>query len=98
MVCSSLRPLGRSFRGVLRAAAVLLLALLPALALSSVRLPKGEWRLSNTDLRVATPRGVIAVERTLQSGDLNKLAYCWHPKPAWQDLKFELDDAQSISA
>jgi hypothetical protein len=58
----------------LRLAALLLLLALPSLALSSVRLPNGEWRLSNTDLRVATPRGVIAVERTWQSDDLDKAA------------------------
>ncbi|WP_397608684.1 RHS repeat-associated core domain-containing protein [Silanimonas sp.] len=76
----------------LRLAALLLALLVPSLVLSSVRLPNGEWRLSNTDLRVSTPRGVIAVERTWQSDDLNKSAYSWHPNPAWSDLTFELDD------
>jgi hypothetical protein len=59
----------------LRLAALLLVFLVPSLAHGSVRLPNGEWRLSKTDLRVSTPRGVIAVERTWQSDDLNESAY-----------------------
>jgi len=62
------------------------------LVLSSVRLLNGEWRLFSTDFRVSTPRGVIAVEPTWQSDDLNKGAYRWPPNQSWSDLGFELDD------
>ena len=68
-----------------------LLSLFAFPAPASVHLPTGEYRASATDLRVKVLGGEVVIERTWQADDLNKGEYRWHPNPAWDDLRFELD-------
>lgn len=70
---------------------LLFLALFALPAPATVSLPTGEYRASAVDLRVKVQGGEVVIQRTWQADDLNKGEYRWHPNPAWDDLRFELD-------
>ena len=44
-----------------------------------------------TDLRIKVRNGVVVFERSWLADDLNRGEFRWHPNPAWDDLRFELD-------
>lgn len=70
---------------------ILLLLLFPLTAASYVHLPTGGYRERAVDMQVKVRWGVVQVERSWQADDLNRGVYRWHPNPAWDDLRFEMD-------
>lgn len=62
-----------------------------ALARGEVFLPTGEFRVDVEDMRVKVRGGYVVFQRGWRADDLNRGEFRWHPNPAWDDLRFELD-------
>ena len=58
---------------------------------AEVHQPNGEYRLSETDLRVKVLGGTVTVVRTWQAVNVNKGEYRWYFNPAWADLDLDID-------
>ncbi len=77
---------------LLRLLALPLLAMLALPIQAEVRLPNGEWVESAEDLRVKVLGGYVVAQRTWQAERVRRGEYRWHLNPAWDDLRFDLDE------